>query len=140
LSSLYRRGSRALPAGTSFVVRVTNLDCNTVDPADPGPIQTFPPRSLAPRQLQQGRETTIYPPLPGDPSAYALLAFGDFNPANYELVITSNVPVNTWDVFDAPALEIANGAAIPANTPTSINFVVQDPAFAGWSIGRYLLG
>ena len=55
LGKLYGRGSRALSAGTSFIVRVTNLDCNTVDPADPGPIQNFRRKSLEPRQSQQGQ-------------------------------------------------------------------------------------
>lgn len=38
-------GKNAIPAGSTFVSRVKNLDCNTIAPADPGPIQSFPPKS-----------------------------------------------------------------------------------------------
>lgn len=99
LSSLYSRASKALPAGTTFVVRVTNLDCKIIASANFGSVPSFSARTLTERQIRQGNSesigsqnfeggpilrrelaTTSYSALNGDPSDYALIAFGDLDP------------------------------------------------------------
>ncbi|PVF95043.1 hypothetical protein CPB86DRAFT_605415 [Serendipita vermifera] len=101
LSSLYGQGSRALGAGSKFVVRVKNLDCSTVSPADPqvqcGPVRSSSGSVTAPttpvtkvigpiekRQSNQGEANTLYPPLEGDPSSYTLVAFGDLEVGEFK--------------------------------------------------------
>lgn len=44
LGHSYGRGSKAIPAGGTFISRVINLDCNTIPPASGGTPQSFPPK------------------------------------------------------------------------------------------------
>jgi len=120
LGNLFGKGSNAIPAGSTFVSRVINLDCNTIAPANPGSTQSFPPKSK--RQSDETTTNIIYPPLPGDPSGYALLPFGDLNAGTYTVVVTTSARIDSWEFYDAPALNMGSGDVIPPNTPITLQF------------------
>ncbi|KAK2807967.1 hypothetical protein FQN50_005209 [Emmonsiellopsis sp. PD_5] len=130
LSVLYGQQSTELPSGGSFISRVTGIDCSTIPPANPGPPQQFPPRDVGGDELiGQGNETVIYPPMGDYPLGFGLAAFGDLEPGSYAITFTSSAPIESWDIIDAPALQIASGDSIPANKETTIDFTLEDPAF-----------